>query len=70
MRCYFDLVSESQTIPDDDGVEVEELAQAISEAHAAMREMREGEEFEQLPGSWSLVIRGEDGATLATLPIC
>ena len=40
MRCFFNLVSESETIADDIGIEVEDLAIARSEALKAIQELR------------------------------
>lgn len=69
MRCHFDLVDGSQTIRDDEGVNVESIDQAIADAAEVVREMLASGELQGSPGLWRLDIRGEDGAVLASVPI-
>jgi len=40
MRCYFNLISDDETIIDDEGVEVRDLDQAWAQALKAIAELR------------------------------
>jgi hypothetical protein len=40
MRCYFNLISDDETILDDEGVEVRDLDQAWAQALKAIAELR------------------------------
>lgn len=68
-RVYFDLINGRAAIRDDEGVEVQDLDQATEEARAVIDEMRAKNDLSSPEEDWSLVIRGEDGATLKTLPL-
>jgi hypothetical protein len=50
MRCYFNLLGDSDTILDTDGIEVEDIAQARAQALKAIEELRDDEDM--LPDDW------------------
>ena len=68
-RFYFDLASGQDFIRDDDGVEASGLEEVIVEAHAALSEIRGGEEDIAPDENWQLIIRDESGMALETLPL-
>ncbi|MHB2210928.1 DUF6894 family protein [Methylobacterium sp. CM6257] len=68
-RFYFDFEDGQETIRDDEGVEAEDLEQALADARSVIREMA-GEVAANDPGeAWALVVRDETGSSVARLPI-
>lgn len=68
MRCFFNLVSEFETIADDVGIEVEDLATARSEALKAIQELRlENEEGDWL--GWRLEVVSATGGHLYSVDL-
>ena len=66
-RFFFDLTGGQGTLYDEKGVEAADLDEAIEAARAVLEEMRDNEEA---PAEhWTLIIRGEDGATLKTISL-
>lgn len=68
-RFYFDLKNGHDFIRDDEGVEARDLEQATTEAQVVLEEMRRSDELSSQGDGWSLVIRGESGEPLKTLPL-
>ncbi|WP_244424529.1 DUF6894 family protein [Methylobacterium nodulans] len=68
-RFYFDLTDGFTTIRDNEGVEAEDLADAVKQAEAALEEMRAAGELADFEEGWRLVIRTGADANLATIPI-
>ena len=68
-RFYFDLKNGHDFIRDDEGVEAGDINQATTQAQAVMEEMRHSGELSSQGEGWSLVIRGESGDPLRTLPL-
>jgi hypothetical protein len=66
---YFDLTDGLTTIRDDEGVEADDLADALKQAEAALKEMSADGELTDLEVGWSFVIRTGAGTVLATIPI-
>jgi hypothetical protein len=56
-RFYFDLTDGLTAIRDDEGVEADDLADALKEAEAALQEMSASGELTDLEEGWRLVIR-------------
>jgi len=46
MRCYFNLMSDDETLLDEEGVEVRDLDQAWAQALKAIAELRQEAEFD------------------------
>ena len=70
MRCYFNLVSANQTIPDDQGVEVADVDEArtlVLEAAAEMIQAGETQ-IEDWRG-WRLEAADASGAVLFTISL-
>ena len=68
MRCYFNLTNGTETIRDDEGVEVLCLNEALTHAHKAIKELR-GEDPMSACGwqGWQLNMVDSYGLTLASL---
>jgi hypothetical protein len=70
MRCYFHLVNGHETIPDDIGISVSDLATAEDMAHQAIEDIRD--EAIQLGASWQgwqLDIVDPSGRVLMSIPL-
>jgi hypothetical protein len=70
MRCYFHLVNGHETIPDDIGISVSDLATAQEMALLAIRDIRE--EAIQLGASWQgwrLDIVDPSGRVFSSIPL-
>ena len=68
MHVYFHLVNGSESIRDEEGVEVSDLQQAKSAAISVVREMRSEKSGEVPDGAgWRLAAAGQAGALLFTL---
>jgi hypothetical protein len=70
VRCFFNLVSPSEVIPDHDGVEVANLDDALAEAREALCEMRQ-EERSTTDGwiGWRLVVEDDLGTVLFSISL-
>lgn len=70
MRCFFHLVSDHETILDDNGVEVPDLEAAKAEARKAISELRQeyGGTIDDWVG-WQLDIMCPEGTLLYSLPL-
>jgi len=70
MRCYFHLVNDREFLADPFGIEVTDLAMAHTEALRAIEELlQEGPAQEQDLIGWSLVVAGDAGKFLLSLPL-
>jgi hypothetical protein len=70
MRCYFHLVNSHETVPDDTGIEVSDLAMAQHLALEAIDEIRE--EAIQADASWQgwrLDVVCPAGSVLLSIPL-
>ena len=63
MRLYFHLLNGTETIRDEEGIEVTDLDTAKAEALNAIRDMQ-GEQKPHDWASWSLAVADESGAQL------
>jgi hypothetical protein len=70
MRCYFHLVSSHESIPDDIGIEVSDLAKAEEMALQAIEDIR-GEAIQQgaLWQDWRLDNVDRSGRVLLSIPL-
>jgi hypothetical protein len=70
MRCYFHLVSSHESIPDDIGIEVSDLAMAEEMALQAIEGIRE-EAIQQGASwqGWRLDIVDRSGRVLLSIPL-
>ncbi|WP_336491185.1 DUF6894 family protein [Methylobacterium nigriterrae] len=68
-RFYFDLVNRDSLIPDTDGIEAADLAEALAQAELALAEMKESGEADSFGCGWELLVRDEAGSVLRKLPI-
>jgi hypothetical protein len=68
VRCFFNLVSPSEVIPDLDGVEVVDLNDALAEARQALCEMRQEDKLAPHGWTgWQLVVNDASGAVLFSI---
>ena len=68
MRCYFHLMSDDDTILDETGVEVTDIAAAEAEALAAIRQLRdEDDEAEEEWQGWQLRVTDWSGHVLLSI---
>jgi hypothetical protein len=70
MRCYFHLVNSHETVPDDVGIEVSDLAMAQHSALEAIDEIRD--EAMQVGASWQgwrLDVVDQGGSILLSIPL-
>jgi hypothetical protein len=68
MRCYFHLISDDETMIDDDGVEVRDIDQAWAQALRAIAELRAEAEGEFIEWDrWSLQATDAKGNVLFSL---
>jgi len=68
-RFYFDVDNGQETIRDEEGVEAEDLEQALAEARDVIGEMADGLGIFDLHDPWTLVVCDETGLAVAYLPI-
>jgi hypothetical protein len=68
-RFYFDVGNGRETIRDDEGVEAEDLEQALSDARTVISEMADELGATGIGNSWTLVERDETGLPIAHVPI-
>lgn len=68
MRFYFDFENRFETVYDDEGVEADDLGQALNDARSVIQKMAQ-----ELDGDLGeapvLVVRDENGSQVARLPI-
>jgi hypothetical protein len=70
MRCYFNLVSDDETMIDDEGVEVKDLDQAWAQALKAIAELRAEAEGETIEWDrWRLEAVDSSGKVLFTIDL-
>lgn len=70
MRCYFNLVSDDETMIDEEGVEVRNIDQAWAQALKAIAELREEAEGDFIEWDrWSLQATDASGAILFSLKL-
>ena len=68
-RFYSDLVSEAETIRDDEGVEADSIEQATQEARRTIAEMRDANELPTNAAAWRLQIRDSRGGVLGNISL-
>lgn len=68
-RFHFDLTDGHTIISDDEGVEADDFTDVLTQAEAALREMRTDGELESLGRDWKLVIRTGADTVLITIPV-
>jgi predicted mannosyl-3-phosphoglycerate phosphatase (HAD superfamily) len=68
-RFYFDLDNNQVTIRDDEGVEAEDLEQALAEVRSVINEMANELGATDLDNPWTLIVRDETGLPIAHVPI-
>ena len=68
-RFYFDLTNGLSTISDEVGVSAIDLDDALHQAHEALTEMREDNEFASDADQWTMIIRNASGKTVRVLPV-
>jgi hypothetical protein len=66
---YFDLTDGLTTIRDGEGVEADDLADALKQAEVALEETSASGELTGLEEGWSFVIRTGADTILVTIPI-
>lgn len=70
MRCYFNLISDDETMIDDEGVEVRDLDQAWAQALKAVMELRAEAEGELIEWDrWRLEATDMNGNVLFTVKL-
>ena len=70
MRCYFNLVSDDETMIDDEGVEVKNLDQAWAQALKAIAELRAEADGESIEWDrWRLEATDSSGKVLFALKL-
>ena len=68
-RFFFDLVRHDTILPDETGVEVVSLSDALEQAIRALAELCDGGEVTEFDDGWTLLIRNEAGTALETLSV-
>jgi hypothetical protein len=68
-RFYFDVGNGRETIRDAEGVEAEDLEQALADARGVIGEMADDLGTIDLDNPWTLVVRDETGLAVAHVPI-
>jgi len=70
MRCYFNLISDDETMIDDEGVEVRDLDQAWAQALKAIAELRAEAEGDLIEWDrWRLEAADSNGKVLFSLKL-
>jgi hypothetical protein len=70
MRCYFNLISDDETMLDDEGVEVRDLDQAWAQALKAVAELRDEAEGDLIDWDrWRLEATDATGKVLFSLKL-
>jgi hypothetical protein len=68
-RFYFDVGNGRETIRDEEGVEAEDLEQALADARGVIGEKADDLSITDLNDPWTLVVRDERGVAVAHVPI-
>jgi hypothetical protein len=68
-RFYFDVNSGQETIRDNEGIEADDLEQALSNARSVLSEMADDLAAADISSPWTLVVRDETGLSVAHIPI-
>jgi hypothetical protein len=68
-RFYFDVGNGRETIRDEEGVEAEDLEQALADARGVIGEMADDLGTIDLDNPWTLVVRDDTGMEVAHVPI-
>ncbi|WP_409518546.1 DUF6894 family protein [Methylobacterium sp. PvR107] len=68
-RFYFDVDNGRETVRDDQGVEAEDLEQALADARTVISEIADDLKAIDMDSLWTLVVRDETGLTVAHLPL-
>lgn len=68
-RFYFDVGNGQDAIRDEEGVEAEDLQQALADAYDLIVEMADDLGAAELNNPWTLIMRDETGLTVAHVPI-
>ena len=70
MRCYFNLISDDETMVDDEGVEVRDLDQAWAQALKAIAELRAEAEGDLIEWDrWRLEAADSNGKVLFSVKL-
>lgn len=70
MRCYFHLISDDESMIDDEGVEVRDIDQAWAQALKAIAELRDEAEGDFIEWDrWSLQATDSEGNILFSLKL-
>lgn len=70
MRCYFNLISDDESMIDDEGVEVRDIDQAWAQALKAIAELRDEAEGEFIEWDrWTLQATDSKGNILFTVKL-
>lgn len=68
-RFYFDVGNDQEAIRDEEGVQAEDLKQALADAYDVISEMADDLGAADLNNSWTLIVRDETGLMVAHVPI-
>ena len=68
-RFYFDLTNGRTTLRDETGVEAASPEEALEQAWAAIDEMRDNGELDDLGRGWQLIIRDDRDTVVQREPI-
>jgi hypothetical protein len=69
MRFYFDFENGYETVRDDEGVEADDLDQALDDAQSAIQEIAQELKDGALGDEPVLIVRDETGSSVARLPV-
>lgn len=69
MRFYFDFENGREKICDDEGVEADDLDQALEDAQSAIQEIAQELKDGALGDEPMLIVRDENGSSVARLPV-
>jgi hypothetical protein len=69
IRFYFDIDNGKEMIRDEQGVEAEDLAEALAEARSVIDEMADDLGIADRNDRWTLIVRDATGAVVGRLPI-
>lgn len=70
MRCYFNLISDNETMLDDEGIEVRDLDQARAQALKAIAELREEADGDFIEWDrWHLEATDSEGKVLFSIKL-
>lgn len=69
MRLYIDLWNGRTWLRDETGVEVDVVDAALQHIEAAVREMRQDDDLQDVSSGWSIVVRDAGGVVHRTVSI-